>query len=160
MKLAWNDIPTAVRNRLETELVNSDVRSFKSPFLQSLLNGCELLEYRWDIQKGSRDTILSAFTHTFSHVDDDSWKDFLSCIYHLSANDLKWNCLPSEVIQVILNGIERISDHMGAHQFSKLLHRSPRISSYLFEYLLLNWFLLRFKNVVFRTWSCNGLIFL
>jgi uncharacterized Fe-S cluster-containing MiaB family protein len=123
MKLVWEDIPIAVRTRLETELAKTDVGSFETQWLYSLLKGCKLLKYRWSGQKDIRDAILSAFTHTFGHVEEDSLKDFLICIYHLSGTGLNWKDLPTEVTETIFNGIKRKCDHFVSHRVSNLLRK-------------------------------------
>jgi hypothetical protein len=123
MKLAWRDIPEEVRSRLETELVKSDIRKFKSSLLALLLRGCRLLGYQWNTQKSTQDMILSTFCSAFHHVEETSSNDLDSCIHYFSACGLKWKELPLEVKKTIFKGIEGHSNDYGSHDLAELFLR-------------------------------------
>jgi hypothetical protein len=121
MNLTWKELPEQVRTRLETDLRNSD--RFDSYSLPLLLTGLQWLEYRWNDQKDTRDTVLSAFVVAFSNVQEAHWEEFFNCLNRLVVNDVKWKDLPSDVTETILKGIESGSHCFTSRDVTDVLRR-------------------------------------
>jgi hypothetical protein len=119
MKLRWESLPNGVRKRLVTDLEENTGKGFSGGALTSLLNGCELLGYRWHLRQGVRQAILSAFSHICRHSqgNDDFVKHIIVCLRHFSSNELKWETFS----KTVFNFLERHSSLLTPQDLTEVL---------------------------------------
>jgi hypothetical protein len=119
MKVHWESLPNGVRKRLVTDLEESTGKGFDGVALTSLLNGCELLGYRWHLRQGVKQAILSAFSDICRHSqgNDEFAKHIIGCLRHFSLNEMKWKSFSDTVF----NFLERHSSLLTPQDLTEVL---------------------------------------
>jgi predicted AAA+ superfamily ATPase len=126
MKLKWKDLPNEVRKRLVIDLEDSKGTGFNGNTLLFLLKGCELLGYKWNERKGTRDAIVSAFVYALSNDHAKAARESIDCLHHFSNNGLNWKSLPTEVKTTIFREIEKKVGLFSSQDLLNLVYRYER----------------------------------